>query len=384
MTRKLYDEDPMIRSFEGKVISCEQWGENYKIELYRTAFFPESGGQSGDTGTIDGVAVLGTFYDGERIVHKTTAPIEEGKTVVGALDFDARYRKMQNHTAEHIVSSIVYRRYGYSNVGFHIGRDGVTFDFNGEISEDEMREIETEANAIVAENLEVKAYYPSKAELASLTYRSKKELEGDVRIVEIVGCDMCACCAPHVRRTGEVGMIKILDFMRYKGGVRILMKSGFDALDEFRAVLARESEISHLLCVPIDKTSIGVKTMKSADAEQKAKFAALKKSLVEKCAATLWKADGNICVFESSLDGDDLRGLANLAKGKCRVFAALSGDDKSGYLFVCASECVKLTSFRALISEKCKGKCGGSDLMLFGRMSAKKDEILKFFEEEQF
>ena len=215
MTEKLYDISSKIKDFECTVLRCELSDGEYLIETDRTAFFPESAGQCGDTGTIGDAVITDTRYDGERIVHISRSPLEAGKSYRASLDFAPRYRRMQNHTGEHIVSSIMHRRFGFSNVGFHLGSKEMTFDFDGVITPGQMKEVEDEANRISAENVAIKTYYPSEKELEALDYRSKGELEGRVRIVEIEGVDLCACCAPHVERTGEVGMIKILGFIHY-------------------------------------------------------------------------------------------------------------------------------------------------------------------------
>lgn len=378
MTEKLYDKDSELYDFEAKVISCGNKDGRYKIGLNKTAFFPESGGQRGDTGKIDGINVYDTQYDGDRIVHITEEPVEIGKLVACSLDREGRFRRMQNHTGEHIVSSIMYRRYGFSNVGFHIGDDGMTFDISGEISAEQLADAEREANSICVSNARVSAYYPVDAELAKMTYRSKGGLSGDVRIVEIEGVDMCACCAPHVRFTGEIGMIKILGFIRYKGGIRIWMKCGFDALDDFRDRIAREEKISSMLCVPQPETADGVTALFSSLEAKKKEIYNLKKALAESIAGGIAETDGNVCVFCDNFEPDDLRALANLCAEKCRIFAALSPCEK-GYVFVCASRRVPLKPLSPMISDIGGGRCGGSDLMLTGKLGADEKTLGQLF-----
>lgn len=382
MTEKLYDADSHLSEFDATVIRCEKTERGYETELDRTAFFPESGGQSGDKGTLGGIAVTDTQSDGGRIIHICAAPLTVGESVRGVLDFEQRFRKMQNHSGEHIVSSIIHRRFGYSNVGFHLGCEETTFDFNGEVTKEELSEVEKEANLIVASNAEIKTYYPTEEELSSLEYRSKGELEGKVRIVEIVGVDMCACCAPHVSRTGEIGMIKLLGAMRYKGGIRVRMKCGLDALDDFSERIAREEEISRLLCVPQEEIAVGAASLAQQLASQKHLSSELKRRIAERLAEAVTETNGNVCLFDDCLSAEELRALANLCVDRCNIVAACSGSDAEGYLFVCASKRTPLRALAKTIGESCSGKCGGSDLMLSGRLSATKENIKRFFEEK--
>ena len=199
MTKKLYYEDSHQDSFGAKVLSCA-WNEKkacYEVILDQTVFFPEGGGQYADTGVLGGAKVLDVQERGDEIIHSTDQALEPGIEVEGTIDYQERFSKMQQHTGEHIVSGIIHRTFGYDNVGFHLGQELVTMDFNGTFTEDELRQVELEANEAVIKNLQVVVTYPSKEELDRLDYRSKKELTGQVRIVEIPGYDVCACCAPR-------------------------------------------------------------------------------------------------------------------------------------------------------------------------------------------
>ena len=215
-TKKLYYEDSHRKEFKATVLSCEERltakgkKDGYAVVLDQTAFFPEGGGQFGDRGLIDDVEVYDTHEKGGIILHYTKMPVEVGTTVTGKLDFAERFSRMQEHSGEHIVSGIVHRLHGYDNVGFHLGSENTTLDFNGELSEEQLLEVERLANEAVFADLPVQISYPSREELKILDYRSKIEIEGQVRLVEIPGVDICACCAPHVAHTGEIGMIKFI------------------------------------------------------------------------------------------------------------------------------------------------------------------------------
>ena len=227
MTEKLYDKDSHLKEFTGTVLSCKKTGEKYAVTLNRTAFFPEGGGQQSDRGYIGGAYISDVQIKNGEILHFADKPLSVGQAYDCKLDFDFRFRNMQNHSGEHIISGIVHRLYGFNNVGFHLGAE-MTMDFDGELTRRQLDEIEDLANKAVCENLPVKAYYPTDEELKQLDYRSKLDLKENVRIVEIKGVDVCACCAPHVKATGEIGIIKILDFEKYKGGVRLIVKCGAD------------------------------------------------------------------------------------------------------------------------------------------------------------
>ena len=203
MTLKLYDNDSFLFSFSARVLSCESAGERWRAVLDRTAFFPEGGGQPADPGTLGGVPVLDVQEEPDGIAHYLPSPLPEGETVQGELDRAVRLRRMQNHTGEHILCGLAHRHYGYENVGFHLGEDAVTMDLSGELTPEQLRALEREANEVVWEDVPVTARYPDPAELPHLTYRSKLELTENVRLVTIEGYDVCACCAPHVQHTGQ-------------------------------------------------------------------------------------------------------------------------------------------------------------------------------------
>ena len=233
MTEKLFYKDSHLAEFTATVQSCEQEEKYYKVVLDRTAFFSEGGGQSADTGILDGVKVFDVQEKDGILYHMTEKPLKIGNTIEGKIDWDERFSKMQQHSGEHIVSGLIHQKYGYNNVGFHLGQDAVTMDFDGVITKEQLKEIEFLANEGVAKNLDILVDYPTEEELDKITYRSKIEIEGQIRIVTIEGYDVCACCAPHVKKTGEIGLIKLTNVQNYKGGVRITMLCGFRALADY-------------------------------------------------------------------------------------------------------------------------------------------------------
>ena len=233
MTEKLYDIDSHLKEFTATVIDSYEKADGYFTVLDRTAFFPEGGGQASDIGYINDVKVYDVRIQDGIIYHYTVKPFKKGESVVGKLNFEQRFDFMQQHSAEHIVSGIAHKYYGCENVGFHLGADIVTLDFDKILTRDDILKIESLSNEAVFRNVAINAYYPDSEALKSIEYRSKKEIDGAVRIVEIEGVDACACCAPHVKKSGEIGLIKLLGSEKLRGGVRIELKAGKRALDDY-------------------------------------------------------------------------------------------------------------------------------------------------------
>ena len=281
MTEKLFYVDSHMITFSAVVEACENKGDYYEAVLDRTAFFPEGGGQYADTGVIDGVKVVDVQEKNGLIYHKMEGPLEVGKTVEGTIDWEERFSKMQNHSGEHIVSGLVHQMFGYDNVGFHMGKDAITMDFNGIFTKDDLKIIEQKANEAVVQNFDIEILYPSQEELNNLTYRSKIEIEGQVRIVRFPGYDVCACCAPHMNKTGEIGLIKLLGLQNYKGGVRVSMLCGFRALADYNEKADQVKNISVMLSAKENEVAQEVSKLKEENAAQKNKIYELQKMLLK-------------------------------------------------------------------------------------------------------
>ena len=237
MTIRLYDQDSMLLDFTATVTGCWEKEGQYIITLDQTAFFPEGGGQGADHGTLGGVKVIDCHEHGGEVEHTVDAPLEVGAVVEGHVDAVRRLDMMQQHSGEHIFSGLVCQLFGYDNVGFHIGSEAVTMDFNGPLTEEDVRRVERLANEVVWKNVPVNTLLPDQEELAAMHYRSKKALEGTVRIVNIPGADTCACCGTHVKQTGSVGQIKVMGWQKYKSGVRVSILCGRRALEEENLLL---------------------------------------------------------------------------------------------------------------------------------------------------
>ena len=380
MTEKLYYEDAYLHGFTALVTACEAGKEGFLIELDRTAFFPEGGGQPADTGYIGEARIRDVHEKDGRIWHYADRALAVGETFSCAIDFEQSRRRMQNHSGEHVFSGTIHRLYGLNNVGFHMGADCMTVDFDGELSEEQLTRAESLANEAVRENLPIRVFFPEREELAKLSYRSKKELEGAVRLVEIPGVDLCACCAPHVRRTGEIGLIKLLSAERHRGGVRLELLCGLDALEDYRRRQAESGAVSRLLSVPKEQVARAVERQLEVQAGQKERIAALSLALAAKIAEAQPETDGNLVVFDELLDEIALRELTNLMMPKCRVAAVFSPSDDGGWRYIIGSRSVDLRAAAREINAGISGRGGGSPSMIQGRASADAAQIRTFFE----
>ena len=191
MTQKLYETDSYVQTFAAQVLACTPVRGGFAVVLDRTAFFPEGGGQPCDTGTLGAACVLAVHTDGTTITHTTDAPLTVGGTVEGCIDWPARLDAMQQHTGEHILSGTLHRLFGAENVGFHIGTPYVRMDTSIPLTAAQLAQAEAEANAAVRADTPVRCWVPDPETLAHTEYRSKKALDGDVRLVE-AGGDCCA------------------------------------------------------------------------------------------------------------------------------------------------------------------------------------------------
>ena len=250
MTEKLYYNDAYLKEFTARVISCDVSGDLYDAVLDKTAFFPEEGGQYSDRGTLGSAKVVNVKEKDGIIHHYADSALDVGAEVVGKIDFDERYEKMQCHTGEHILSGIIHSLYGLDNVGFHLGADEVTMDVSAPLTREQLDEVERLANEVIYKNVEVVASFPTQAELSAMEYRSKLDLYENVRIVKIGDYDSCACCAPHVKYTGEIGVIKILDSAKLRGGIRLFITAGRRAVRVFGEYYKTLQSASALLSLP--------------------------------------------------------------------------------------------------------------------------------------
>ncbi len=370
MTNKLFYKDGYRKEFTARVISCEETKKGFAIVLDQTAFFPEGGGQYGDLGYLDSVKVIDTREKGGLVYHYTKEALEVGMQVKGHLDWQVRFDRMQQHSGEHIISGIVHKRYGYDNVGFHLADEYCTIDFNGPITMEALKEIEEEANKVVFENLPIHILYPSKEELKDLEYRSKIEIEGQVRIVEIPGVDICACCAPHTATTGEIGLIKLVRMDNYKGGERIYMLSGMRALKNYQIKEESVRAISSTLCAKEEEVALAVEKLKEDQTSLKNEIASLKQKLLSYRAAEISIEDPVTLIFDSELSGNEPREFMNLLLEKgAKVCGIFAGDDEKGYRYVVGSRKEDVRPYGERL-KSLGGRGGGKSEMIQGSIQA--------------
>ena len=378
-TRKLYYEDSHLSRFPATVLSCEKTEKGYEVILDATAFYPEGGGQAADTGTLGGVTVLDTRERGETVVHLCGGPLEVGAAVEGVIDYASRFLRMQQHSGEHIVSGIVNRRYGYHNTGFHMGADGITIDFDGVIPAEDLASIEAEANGAVWANLPIKCWYPSPEELPKVPYRTKRALPWPVRIVEIPGFDICACCGTHVQATGEIGLIKLFSVMGFRGGTRMEMACGKQAFDILNGAYAQNKLVSQAFSAQIMETGAAANRMNEALAELKYRLGGLEKRIFDSIAKS-YVNHGDVVHFEDGLDNTAVRELADAIGSTCGGMAAVfSGSDETGYAFCLVTRQGDLRQLCRDMTKALNGRGGGKPGFQQGRVQAARAEIEGFF-----
>lgn len=378
MTRKLYYENSHQKEFTATVINCEASMDAYRICLDQTAFFPEGGGQAGDKGFLNTYEVFDTQEKGNLIWHYTRVPIEPGTIVNGQIDWAKRFDRMQQHTGEHIVSGLIHRYFHYNNVGFHLGETEVTLDFDGPMTKEELKTIEKEANEVLWNNLPIEIAYPSKEELKSLHYRSKIEIQGQVRIVTIPGIDVCACCAPHVSLTGEIGLIKLTGVQSHRGGVRIHLLAGKRALSDYGEKEQGVKAISVLLSAKEEDAPKAVERLKQENFNLVGQIIQLQKTLIEQKAALVPEGTKDIAFFEKDLDNNTAREFVNLLTRRCTGIACVfTGNDTTGYRYILGSSREDVRPLCNKLNEAFQGKGGGKPEMVQGSLTGAAKAIQK-------
>ena len=380
-TRKLYYEDSHLREFSAEVLSCVETEKGFEVLLDATAFYPEGGGQACDLGTLGGAKVLDVRERGEAIIHLCDR--EVGGEVHGCINWARRFDLMQQHSGEHMVSGVIHRRYGYHNVGFHMGSEVITIDFDGVIPPEDLASIEAEVNAGVWANLPIRCWYPEPEVLPTVGYRTKRELPWPVRIVEVPGFDKCACCGTHVKFTGEIGLVKLFTSIPCRGGSRMEMACGKRAVELLTHAYDQNRQVSQAFSAQITETGMAARRMNETLEQEKLRYAALQKKLFGAIAES-YVNYGNVLHFEDNLDSVQIRVLADAIADTCGGRAAVfSGTEETGYAFALVARDGDLRPFGKAMTAALNGRGGGKPSFQQGRVSAGKEQIQAFFEENR-
>ena len=378
MTVKLYDIDSHIQKFEAAVTACTQTDKGYAVELDQTAFFAEGGGQQADRGVLDGQKVMDVKEKEEHIYHYVKEAIEIGKKVEGQIDWTFRFTNMQQHSGEHILSGIVYAWKGYHNVGFHMNDALTTIDFDGPFTSEELQELEIRANRVIYENQPVTIEYPHQEELDQMNYRSKKKLTGAIRIVKVGNSDCCACCAPHVRTTGEIGMVKIIGAESYKGGVRLTIVCGERAVKDYERKNQLLKEIGARLSAKPEQVAKAVEKQERELHQLKEKMAALSAQLIQYKLEQI-APEGSVCLVENALDPVAARTLVNGMAAKVSGHGAVLLPKAEGeYQYIIGSRTEDVRPLAKELAVRFGGRGGGSSQMVQGTATGQVTEIAAF------
>ena len=378
-TLKLYYEDSFMREFTARVVRCEAQNDRWAVVLDQTAFYPEGGGQACDTGMLGDARVSDVREKEDVIIHLCDRPLEAGCTVTGVLDWDRRLDQMQQHSGEHIVSGLLCGRFQCHNVGFHVGAETVTIDFDAAIPAEALPEIELEANRAIWQDLPFQCWYPDPEELEALPYRSKKQLPWPVRIVDAGGYDLCACCGVHVKHTGSVGMIKLLSCVKFHQGVRIEMVCGGRALKFLSEVYEQNRLVSQTFSAKVLETGEAARKMNEALTAEKFRSTGLEKKLFA-MTAEAYRNAGDTVLFEKEMSPAGIRDLADAIAEVCGgVAGVFSGSDETGYNVCLCSRVDDLRQLGKDMNAALQGRGGGKPGFFQGSVKTTKQEIEAFF-----
>lgn len=376
--RKLYYEDSHIKIFTATVTGCTQTKNGWEVSLDSTAFYPEGGGQPWDTGVLGDANVLSVLEKDENIVHLCDRPLAVGSAVTGKIDWDRRLDFMQQHSGEHMVSGVIHKRYGYHNVGFHMGADVVTIDFDGVVPQEDLQDIEDTVNAAIWANLPVKCWYPAKEELPFVPYRRKRDLPWPVRIVEFPDIDICACCGTQVKHTGEIGLVKLLSCVKFHEGVRMEMVCGKRAMRLLSDAYEQNKLVSQAFSAKIGETAQAACRMNDALAAEKYRSAGLEKRLFGYIAQG-YAGKALALHFEENLTANGNRELCDKIAQCASVAVTLSGNNDAGYSICIISRTEDAKAIGTAAVKVLNGRGGGKPEAFQGSVKACRKEIEDYF-----
>ena len=378
MTEKLYYNDPFCKTFTATILSCTREKSGYAVTLDRTAFYPEGGGQPADHGLLGGASVTDTREKDGEILHFCDRPLPVGEAVEGEIDWSRRFDFMQQHSGEHIVSGILCGKFHCDNVGFHIGHDLVTIDFNARLTPEDVLEVERLANRYVWEDHPIDISFPSPDQLEALDYRSKKALTGQVRIVAWPGADCCACCGTHVRSSGQVGMIKLVSCQNFREGVRIELAAGGRALDWSNRISRQNTLVSQLLSAKPDATAAAVERMQKELHALHGRVSALEEEDFARKAAQ-YAGAGDVLLLEPPMSPESLRKLCGAVQAGCGGCCAVFAGEGESYQYAASCPDRDLRPLCKELNAALNGRGGGKPAFVQGSVQAGAEAIRGFF-----
>ena len=376
--KKLYYADSHLKDFSAVVTGCEEVKGGWAVTLDATAFYPTGGGQECDLGILGGARVLDVKEQGENILHLCDTPLEVGAEVTGTIDWERRFDHMQQHSGEHLVMGQIYQKFGYHNVGFHMGGHLVTIDLDGTVTWEDLMEIERRTNQIICRNIPVKTWYPSPEELPNVKYRTKKQLPWPVRIVEFGGEDVCACCGTHVKSTGEIGLVKFVSCVKFKEGVRIEMASGRRATELYQQIFEQNRQVSQTFSAKILETGAAARKFNDMLTQEKYRAIGLQRKIFGAIAQS-YAGKERAVHFEADLQPGQVRELADAIAEKTDTAIVYSGCDATGYSICILSKTQDTRALGKEVNAALNGRGGGKPGAFQGSLKATKEQIEAFF-----
>ena len=376
--KKLYYADSHLKDFSAVVTGCEEVKGGWAVTLDATAFYPTGGGQECDLGILGGARVLDVKEQGENILHLCDTPLEVGAEVTGTIDWERRFDHMQQHSGEHLVMGQIYQKFGYHNVGFHMGGHLVTIDLDGPVTWEDLMEIERRTNQIICRNIPVKTWYPSPEELPNVKYRTKKQLPWPVRIVEFGGEDVCACCGTHVKSTGEIGLVKFVSCVKFKEGVRIEMASGRRATELYQQIFEQNRQVSQTFSAKILETGAAARKFNDMLTQEKYRAIGLQRKIFGAIAQS-YAGRERAVHFEADLQPGQVRELADAIAEKTDTAIVYSGCDATGYSICILSKTQDTRALGKEVNAALNGRGGGKPGAFQGSLKATKEQIEAFF-----
>ncbi|MGL4736542.1 MAG: alanyl-tRNA editing protein [Cellulosilyticaceae bacterium] len=367
MTDKLYYKNSYMKKFKGHVRSCEPIDGNYRVELDQSAFYPGGGGQPCDLGTLNGLAVLGVYEEEDKIYHIIEQPLQIGIEVIGEIDFENRFDYMQQHSGEHILSGIINKLYGFNNVGFHLSKQYMTADLDGELTKEQLAYVEQLVNEAICENKTISAVVYQGDKLAEQVYRSKIELKGEVRLVTVEDCDCCACCGTHVRGAGEIGLLKTVSAEKYKGGMRLTLLCGRRALRDYQQKCSQLGELSQLLSAKSGEVVASVLRIKEESNAFKQKLVERTMQLLEQQADQYVK-DTETFIVREDLTIDELRKLCSMLCERGSQAYLVVGSDEKGLRYLLGSQTMDIRDWCKQLNTLFQGRGGGNQNLCQGTL----------------